>query len=148
MLTNGTLDVTFGGTYSGVLTVGSGHLAIHEDEGVIGPAGGYFSDSAILDLTDFLLELGQDEMVGGLAGSKNLAVEGMLTLGSNETETTYSGVISGAGGITKEGTSTLNGGSTYTGKIIISGGCLKMNNGSALSARVRLMSTQLWMRLL
>ena len=58
------------------------------------------------------------ETMGSLAGAGNVTLgTGILTTGGNNTSTTYSGVMSGTGGLTKAGTGTftLSGANTYTG---------------------------------
>ena len=72
--------------------------------------------------------------VGSLAGSGNVALADgghVLTLGAggNEAATTYSGALSGAGGLTKTGSgiSTLSGNNTYTGVTSIAAGTLLLD---------------------
>lgn len=63
----------------------------------------------------------------GLYGTVNLGAN-MLTVGSNNLTTSYTGAIEGSGSLTKIGTGTLalNGSSTYTGGTTIQGGVLKV----------------------
>ena len=71
--------------------------------------------------------------LGGLQGSGNLVLTtaasqaATLTVGNNNSTTTYSGILSGTGGLTKAGTGTLTLSSTtssFTGNISITGGTL------------------------
>ena len=70
--------------------------------------------------------------LGGLSGAENLALENVssaavaLTVGNNNSNTTYSGVLSGTGSLTKSGTGnfTLSGANTYTGGTTVSAGTL------------------------
>ena len=66
--------------------------------------------------------------LGGLTGSANLDMQGKtLSIGNNNTDTTYSGVLSN-GSLTKIGTGTLTltADSTYTGPTVVSGGRLTL----------------------
>jgi autotransporter-associated beta strand protein len=81
---------------------------------------------------------GNNENIGSLAGGPNtqvmLGAGNFLGVGWNNTSTTYSGVISGAGELIKNGTGTfsLNGDNTYTGPTTINNGRLNVN-GSVTS---------------
>ncbi len=82
----------------------------------------------------FVLPGATDYRLGGLRGtSTNLVIgSNSLTLGKNgETNTSFGGVISGSGGLTKVGSSTqsFSGANTYTGGTTISGGILSIGNG-------------------
>ena len=83
-----------------------------------------------LDVTNIV-----NPKIGALAGTGNLNLGSRsLTVGlgiSNRT-TTYSGIISGTGKLTKDGTSvlTLTGANTYTGRTTIDGGTLLANNST------------------
>ena len=83
----------------------------------------------------FVLPEATDYRLGGLRGGAPTLVMGSnsLTLGKDvETNTSFSGVISGSGGLTKVGSSTqsLSGENTYTGGTTISGGILSIGTNS------------------
>ncbi len=74
--------------------------------------------------------------LGGLTGSRNLVLENSygdalaLTVGNNNADSTYSGVLSGSGSLTKTGTGvlTLSGANTYTGTTTIIDGAISASN--------------------
>jgi fibronectin-binding autotransporter adhesin len=78
---------------------------------------------------------------GGLSGNADLALQDNaaapnpidLTVGTNNTNGTYSGKLTGGGSLTKIGTGTLtlSGANTYTGPTIIRGGHLIVNGSLA-----------------
>ncbi len=69
--------------------------------------------------------------IGGLMGSRNLSVGGSaVSIGTNNTSTTYSGSLGGTGNITKLGTGTLNlfGTNNFTGELIFNNGIVNVSN--------------------
>ena len=76
-----------------------------------------------------------DLVVGSLSGSGNVVLStGNLSTGFDNTSATYSGAISGIGGVNKwgTGTQTLAGSNSYTGITSVMGGVLSFANSSAL----------------
>ena len=86
------------------------------------------SAGTVLDLNDF------NQTIGALAGAGSVALgSGTLTTGGNHASTTFSGVASGKGGLTKNGmgTQTFTGANLYTGDTNISAGVLAVNGSIA-----------------
>ena len=72
--------------------------------------------------------------IGGLKGSGNVGFgSNIFAVGGNDQSTTYSGSLSGAGGLIKtgEGTLTLSGSNSYSGGTTINGGALMIGNGDS-----------------
>lgn len=82
--------------------------------------------------------------LGGLSGTRDLSLQNIattsaavaLSVGKNNSDTTYSGALTGSGSLTKIGTGTLtlNGQSTYTGATTISAGTLLLGTGSSIAS--------------
>ncbi|WP_291312922.1 autotransporter-associated beta strand repeat-containing protein, partial [Devosia sp. 66-14] len=72
---------------------------------------------------------------GATGGTVQIAAGQTLTTGGADTSTSFAGVISGSGGLTKTGTGTftLSGSNTYAGTTTVSGGTLELQNGAAIS---------------
>ena len=123
--------LTFMGDYSfeGVTNIYAGSVRIG---GKIDPEMDFnLGGAGSLDIT------GNDQTIGGLAGGQQAKVqlgEQLLTIDQTE-NTTFAGVISGMGGITKDGAGTLilSGINTYTGPTEVNGGKLAVN-GSIVSS--------------
>jgi autotransporter-associated beta strand protein len=77
-----------------------------------------------------------DESIGSLAGSGGVSIlnSKILTVGLNGTNTTFSGIISGNGGLTKEGggTQTLTGDNNYSGATNVGNGTLEIGHAGAI----------------
>ncbi len=78
--------------------------------------------------------------IGGLSGSGNIALHNSsgtaaitLSVGGNASSTTYSGVLSSSGGLTKIGNGTLAliNSCTFTGGTTISGGTIQLGTGAS-----------------
>ncbi|MEI6712446.1 MAG: autotransporter-associated beta strand repeat-containing protein [Verrucomicrobiota bacterium] len=128
--------LTLGGvnTYTGTTTINGGTL-------LAGVATSAFGNSSAVNLGNnsaVLLDLnGFDNTIGSLAGGGTTGGSvalgtAILTMGGNGTTTTFSGLLSGAGGVVKlgAGTQTLTGANTYTGATTISAGSLQLGNGT------------------
>ncbi len=82
---------------------------------------------------------GFDQTIGSLAGSGPVRLSiATLTTGNDNTGTTYSGAIQGAGGLTKAGTGNfvLSGTSAYTGATTVNAGTLSVNGDISSSSVV------------
>ena len=123
----GTLILTGANDYGGATTISGGTLrtgaanALPSRTAVIVAAGTTF------DLDNFAAS------TGSLAGAGRVALgRATLTTGSDGTDTTFSGVISGAGGLVKTGvgTLTLTGLNTYAGGTTVDAGTLRGDSTS------------------
>lgn len=85
------------------------------------------------NLNGFDVTIGDLAGGGGIGGGLNLGANRATIGGKNSTivHTSYNGVISGTGGITKVGTGALSlfGNNTYTGATIVNSGSLRARNG-------------------
>ncbi len=82
------------------------------------------------------LVLGGDQAFGTLAGAGELGL-GAFTLSTGSGgDSTFSGVVSGSGGLVKQGSSsifTLTGASSYTGATRVAAGTLRLGDGGTLA---------------
>ncbi len=88
------------------------------------------SAGASLDLMDHNQTIGS---LQGAAGSRVLLGSGTLTVGIDNTSTSFAGVVSGTGGTVKMGTGSLalSGTNTYSGSTTVNQGVLVLNAGLA-----------------
>jgi fibronectin-binding autotransporter adhesin len=125
----GTLVLSGNNSYSGATNVISGILQAASDTGL--SPNSSFAITTTLDLNGF------SNTIGSLTGSGTVTNTGatpvILTVGKDNTNTTFSGVLmDGASlGLTKIGTGTLilTGNNTYTGGTTINAGTLQIGNG-------------------
>ena len=130
------MTLTASNGFTGSTTVSSGTLVLANTGGVgwehsnrTAPGSLVFSSS----VTSHAFTL------GGLGGSGNLGLQDnatvpiALTVGGNNGNSTYAGVLSSPGALTKVGTGllTLIGSNTYSGNTTVSGGTLQVGDGSA-----------------
>ncbi|MEI6241114.1 MAG: autotransporter-associated beta strand repeat-containing protein [Planctomycetia bacterium] len=126
---SGTFTLSAASSYTGATTVAAGRLALSA-------ANQLADSSAVTGSAGAVLALGGNETIGSLAGSLDVALgSSTLTVGGNGQSTTYSGGISGSGGLTKvgSGTFTLSAASSYTGPTTVSAGQLSLAATNLLS---------------
>ena len=127
----GTATLTGASTYTGATTVNAGTLQLGAANRISDASALTVASGATFNLANF------SETVGSLAGAGNVSLgSGTLTSGGNNASTTFSGVISGTGGIAKAGagTLTLSGANTYSGVSSVNAGTLVAANANALGA--------------
>ncbi|MEZ5301414.1 MAG: autotransporter-associated beta strand repeat-containing protein [Verrucomicrobiales bacterium] len=111
---------------------GSGGLSEFNGTASGGTARAVVNAGATLDLRP---SLSASVAIGSIEGAGSLLLDGILAAGGNGRSTTFSGIISEGGGLTKEGsgTLTLTGANSYTGATRVAGGTLA-GSGCASSA--------------
>ncbi len=126
----GILTVSGTNTYSGSTVINGGVLRAGGPAGL--PNGTAITLSnvsgALLDLHGFDASIGS--LAGGGAAGGNVALgTGTVTIGTDNTSTTYAGTISGAGSLLKTGTGTLglSGVNAFTGVTTVNAGSLALN---------------------
>jgi fibronectin-binding autotransporter adhesin len=140
---NGSLSMNGGGTatlylnntYTGSTNINLGTLQAGSNQ-----AFGTNSAVILADAANTALNTtGYNNTIGSLAGGGTLGGNvvlgsSQLTIGSDNTNTTFAGAISGTGSISKtgNGTLTLTGSSTFTGAGNVSSGVLNLQNSFAL----------------
>lgn len=125
-------NVTLAGTntYTGDTTIDSGAILHVSGGAAIADTGAVIANGTF--------DVKSSETIGSLSGAGSVTLGSKdLTVGSANTSTTFSGVISGTGGLTKNGTGTLTltGVNTFSGFMdIIDGGTLALTGSGALAA--------------
>ncbi len=129
----GTLTLTGNSTYSGATSVNMGTLQAGITNAFSSSSSYNVASGATLDLNGF------SQSIGSLSGAGNVTLgSGTLTTGNDNTTTTFSGAMSGTGGLTKLGSGTmfLTGVSTFTGPTTLNAGGLVVNGSLASSVVV------------
>jgi fibronectin-binding autotransporter adhesin len=137
----GTVNLGGANTFSGDTTVAgtvgvvnlTNSLALQNSTLAYAAAGGSVAFNGITAAT-----------FGGLSGDKALALANTgsaavaLSVGNNDASTAYSGVLSGAGSLTKvgSGTLTLGAANTYAGQTVISAGTLALGAAGSIADSV------------
>lgn len=123
----GTMTLGGANTYTGDTTIAAGTLRFQSGGSLSTATAVTVSTAARFDLND------TSQTIGSLAGGGAILLGGgTLTSGGSNASTTFSGVVSGTGGLTKAGTGTLtlSGVSTFTGATNVAGGTLRIGSGS------------------
>ncbi len=129
-VTSGNLVLGGSNTYSGGTTISGGtvtlahRLAVQNSTVNVSAGGALCFAAGVINPT-----------LGGLEGAGNVALVTVaaapvtLNVGQNGQNTTYSGSLSGAGGLTKQGAGvlTLNASQSYSGPTVVSGGMLQLS---------------------
>ncbi|MDR0354031.1 MAG: autotransporter-associated beta strand repeat-containing protein, partial [Opitutaceae bacterium] len=125
----GTLILSAANTYTGSTAIHSGTLRLAAANAIAASTAVDIADGAALEVA------AGAQTLQNITGEGAIRNAGAITFAS-AVSTTYSGIISGAGGIEKsgEGTLTLSGGNTYAGATTINAGKLIAANPAALGA--------------
>lgn len=124
----GMLTLSAANTYTGATAVNAGTLQTSIENALAASSAVNIASGASFDLNNF------DQKVNNLSASGDITLgSATLTLENNGNES-LSGVISGTGGLVKDGTGTLTmaGENTYSGGTVISGGQVTIINTSSL----------------
>src|SRR5262252_2608706 len=126
---SGTLTLSGLNTYTGPTAVNAGTLQAGAVNAFSSASAFTVASGATLDLAGF------DQTIGSLAGAGAVTLgSATLTTNGNGSDTTFSGTISGSGGLVKigEGTLTLLGNNSYTGGTLLNEGTLAVGSNTAL----------------
>ncbi len=128
-------------TRSGTITLAPGSYEIETafyqgggDYGFQAQMNGPSTGGLTVDIGSSYAAATPDMTIGSLQGAGAVVLSTTLVTGLDNTNTTYSGTMSGAGGLNKEGTGTftMGGTSTYSGNTNIVAGTLAMGANNAL----------------
>ncbi len=129
----GLLELVGVNTYAGATNIDAGTLKIGNSAATLPAATALtIASLATFDLNSF------SQSVASLSGAGNVTMSAGLTVGSNNASTTFSGVISGAGGLTKTGTGTLSlfGQNLFTGALALNQGTIAYTASDVLANTV------------
>lgn len=124
----GVLTLSGQSTYTGTTTINAGILRV-------GAPNALPTNTAVNINAGTLALNNVSQTIGSLAGAGAVTLgTGTLTTGGNGSNTSYSGIISGTGGLVKlgSGTLSLSGANTYSGGTLLSQGVLVLAKNNAL----------------
>ena len=124
-----TLRLSGANTYTGATNINAGTLKAGAANSFSGSSAHSVAAGAVIDLDNL------NQTVGSLAGAGTVTLgSGALTTGGNNSSTSFSGVMSGTGSLTKvgSGTFTMSGANTYNGPTAVNSGVLNIT-GSLVS---------------
>ncbi len=132
----GTLVLSGSSTYTGATTLNVGTLRANVTS-IDDVSGAFGVHSAVTAAAATTLDINSnDTQIGSLAGAGSVTLgSAHLKLGSDNTSTSFSGVMSGTGPLTKQGTGTqtFTGVNTYSGATTISAGTLKLDTTGSIA---------------
>jgi len=113
-------------TFTGTVTLGDGILTLGSI--TIGSDNALINNTVIVKTVDGLNMGGADRTIGGLGGGGVVNLTDRLSVGNNNTDTTFGGAFDGAGSLMKIGTGTLTltGHSSFTGGTVCADGVLQI----------------------
>ena len=135
--TAGTVSLSGSDVFTGTTTVSDGTVAMGKPNALPITTDVTVAAPAVLNLQSYATQ------IGSLSGAGSVILgAGNLTVG-NANLTTFSGIISGSGGIAKTGTGTLtlSGANTFSGSTTVSQGTLQLGQNSALNSSTALSLT-------
>ena len=125
----GTLTLSGANTYTGATAINVGTLQLGAANRIANTSAVTVAGGATFNLNNFA------ETIGSLSGAGNVTLGTAILTTGDATNTTFSGVMSGTGGLTKQGAGifTLSGANTYTGATTINAGTLRVAGGAAIA---------------
>lgn len=134
----GSLSLSGANTFTGLTSIASGaSIRLLNPLALQGSTLDYVSSGGLLSF-----DVQTAVTLGGLQGDASLSLMNVdavpapvvLSVGGNNSTTSYGGILSGGGSLTKlgSGTLTLTGASTYTGATVVNGGVLTLGTGGTL----------------
>ena len=125
----GKLILSGDNTYTGSSNVNAGELEVS----------GSLNDSSALNVNSSgRYVVSKNDTIGSISGGGEVILNSsQLTVGADNTTSTFSGILSGSGGLTKigSGTLTLSGDNTFTGTTLVESGTLNVLGSSPVSAQ-------------
>ena len=139
------MALTGANTYSGATVINAGFFYAAAANTLSSASAVIVNSAGVLSLNPTVAQTGvvvgdYNQTIGSLAGAGFVILDAAtLTMGGDGTSTTFSGTISGTGGIvhkTGAGTLTLSGANTYTGNTFVDAGTILVSGSIAGLTRV------------